>query len=65
MKGGGLHLVLLLCNVWDHLKDNVFNRLKHYCLEGGKCWLNFSVMAWLLRRNYSETSFLKVISIYF
>ena len=29
-------MVLLLCNDWDHLKDDSFNCLKHYCLEGGK-----------------------------
>ena len=28
--------MLLLCNVWDRLKDDGFNRLKHYYLEGGK-----------------------------
>ena len=28
--------MLLLSNVWNHLKDDVFNRLKNYCLEGGK-----------------------------
>ena len=49
--------MLLLRIVWNHLKDDVFNRLNLYCLEGGKRWLKFSVMARLLRRNCSATSF--------
>ena len=28
--------MLLVCNIRNHLKDDIFNRLKHYCLEGGK-----------------------------
>ena len=28
--------MLLLCNVWNYLKDDVFHRLKHYCLKGVK-----------------------------
>ena len=28
--------MLLLRIVWNHLKDDVFNRLNLYCLEGGK-----------------------------
>ena len=28
--------MLFLCNVWNHLKDDTFNRLKHYYLEGGE-----------------------------
>ena len=29
-------MLLLLCNVWNHLKDDVFHRLKHYRLKGVK-----------------------------
>ena len=28
--------MVLLCNVWNHLQDDVFNRLNHDCLEGEK-----------------------------
>ena len=30
----GLYLVLLLWNVWDHLENDIFYRLKHNLLEG-------------------------------
>ena len=33
--------MLLLYNILNHLKNDIFNRLKHYCLEGGETLVNF------------------------
>ena len=57
--------MLLLWDIWYHLKNYIFDRLAHYFLKGCEALIEVFGHGDVLSRNYSATSSLKMNSMSF